>query len=760
MKIPFLYYIGMTGALLAGTACSDDLGQESVPAADALSLHIGWEPFAVSGSPVSLPGENDIASMKAYHFEEGILHKVYEPLAVSDDSYRLPLDRLSGTLYVVANADVLSETGKTQETDWVQTVLTADGPAASNYFTGKVDLASGVKDAAQVPLTLNRGVARLDFRIAVSGEAVEVSHFVVSQAARQTYLFPSAEVRSPEGVAKGDYTICTPDAPLLHDSLGVMYLYEQVNPDLSVSVEAMIDGKSYSFRQSLPDVIRRNTVYAVVLRKDVLDVDARLTVEAWGEGGNTGLYPDFTHRPSVDVAASELPEDVEVSSEKNAVTLSHHAADLVLAVTCDDELELLPLGPASTLTVEALPLEGAFGGTQRFRIHKPLYPPCRPSVEVPLCFRRKGMKHVYPEDVITLCLDANPSLLSGKISFDVNDYAFDFDSYVDNELGVFTLPSDKELVVEYGEGEDPWIKIESAVGEGVCRVLAGWRPNDPTADGHRQEATLVIRNRTDGAAREEYTVSRLNYGLPVTWFHGIWWCKYNARGNSRSFDDQVLSAADPAREAGQTLFQYLESCPPEAFFDLWQWAYQGDSGQGMRVIDCDGVAVMDGYNGNNSVHINRLPADALSPAGYELPSMEDFNRIFDATGTVWVMWDGIHTLKTPWEGHDKVKRLQKRRNDVTVGGTLALPDLITIEMSSPDFPEHEPIVWYGVSAQWNDAGIYHGHYNNMLFGVCSPEGSGWYISGGMSNLYLHKNGAGTKDTRILRFRKSPVEYVY
>ena len=35
-----------------------------------------------------------------------------------------------------------------------------------------------------------------------------------------------------------------------------------------------------------------------------------------------------------------------------------------------------------------------------------------------------------------------------------------------------------------------------------------------------------------------------------------------------------------------------------------------------------------------------------------------------------------------------------------------------------------------------------------------------FINGGMTNLHLSKNGAGTKDTRILRFRKSDVEFTY
>lgn len=231
-------------------------------------------------------------------------------------------------------------------------------------------------------------------------------------------------------------------------------------------------------------------------------------------------------------------------------------------------------------------------------------------------------------------------------------------------------------------------------------------------------------------------------------------------GNSRDFADQILSSDDPAAKAGQTLFEYLGACSPEEYYRLWGWAYLGDSGKGMKVVEQDGMAVMEGYKGGSKVNINRLDPLALSPAGYELPSLEDFNRVFDATGTVWVMWDGTHVLASPWEGHSIVKREQKRKNDIRIG-SLTLSDLIYVAMSSPDFPEYEPVVWYGPSPQWDNTGILHyGHYNNILFSVYAPDGGGWYFGGYANGLYLQKNGAGNNDTRILRFKKSDVEYIY
>ena len=111
---------------------------------------------------------------------------------------------------------------------------------------------------------------------------------------------------------------------------------------------------------------------------------------------------------------------------------------------------------------------------------------------------------------------------------------------------MLTVPDGSSIALDFPPGEDTWAKLES-LGDNRWRVLGGWRPNDPTADGRRQSAIIVI---SDGTLTEEYMFTRRNYGLPVIWLHGVWWCKYNAMGDSRSFEDQILSSEDPAAAAG------------------------------------------------------------------------------------------------------------------------------------------------------------------------------------------------------------------
>lgn len=139
--------------------------------------------------------------------------------------------------------------------------------------------------------------------------------------------------------------------------------------------------------------------------------------------------------------------------------------------------------------------------------------------------------------------------------------------------------------------------------------------------------------------------------------------------------------------------------------------------------------------------------------------MENFERVLNSTsGTIWLMWDGSHT--TAWNGGTNIQRRQRRRNDITVG-TVALSDLIYIQMYNNAEQQYEPLVWYGPGAQWNDDGIKHNHYNAMLWATYSPSnGQGWFYNGTMAGLYPTKNGAGPNDTRLLRFKKSGVEYIY
>lgn len=754
-------------AFLICLSCDDQFAAESHLGSTDRIVCAEISPL-FSENPVDNANDNRIDDIQAYLFDEGVFVKAYSGVKRAEHKYEFQFEALTGNLYIVANASLLpdfqSPAPGLSESQWQETLIHSTDGTAESVYTGVISLSDHTASNPVIPVSLKRVAARFDLRIAVAGSA-EVKSITFKQVLTEAYLFPQSAVISPENSPATDIVLA-PEQPYTSSESGILYLYEQQNPGLKVALNASIDGKEYSLETDLPKKISRNTVYSITLRKDVIDADVQLTVEEWKDGGDTTLKPGIDDRLTIDSTLTQLPPYATVAQEGTRLILSHLATDFIVAIKSDSELEVFPVADPS-LTVEPVsPTElknktaTSLAGINLFRIRKKLYSPNMKTVDLKVYFHRKGLNNSYPEDHIQISMTGNPTTSAGILNFGIDTYTHDFNRYIDNEFGLFTLPAEKEMLVEFAEEEDPWIRIDNESGSNTWRVLGGWRPNDPTANGRRQSATLVIRNRADQSDREEYTVIRRNYGLPVTFLHGVWWCKYNAIKNSKSFDDQILSSADPAAQANKTLFQYLTDCTPEEYYKLWGWAYQGDSGQGMQVIEKDSVIVLERFTRDEKVHINKLPPTTLSPDGYELPSMEEFNRLFDATDYIWMMYNGTHTLRNPWNGHSSVKRQQLRKNGIQVGA-MTISNLIYIALSSPDFPEHEPLVWYGPAAQWNDTGILHsGHYNNILFGVYSPTGEGWYMNGGMGNLYMIRNGASSYDTRILRFKKSDVEYIY
>lgn len=762
----YIQLFGILSAVCLVSACSnedipknEDTPNDENGSVPVRTVNASIKAFQMEGETSSLPGEDSISDMQACLFEEGVLTTVYTEFSKKESQYVLQTDKSSGHLYLVGNTDgqldlqAMKEQKITEE-DWLKTTLnyTHGNVHAPEFFSGMLDL--GKSSESTLHMDLERGSARFDLSLPANS-SLQVKEIVFTHIAQQAFLFPQNPVSSPENTTWEDESIEFPET-LKTSTQGVAYLYEQNGTDVKAQVSIVKNGKETTVESSLPSTLKRNTVYTLSLSEDPVSGSVKLQVIEWENGGEHNLSSE-AGALKVDTKASILPGNVTVNDAKNRIVLPYTATELTLAIDCDDQLEFIQA--PMPLTVQTLGDNSAeTRGKNLFRIQKDRWRLGVPGEEIKLRFHRKGLQQTYPDDYLTLVLTENPTRMEGLLDYN-DSYECHFDRYIDNELGVLTLPESKKLTVEYENEEGHWIKLAAREDNSHSfRILGGWKPNDPTANGRVQKATLVICNN-DGTEREEYTVSRRNWGLPVTYLNGVWWCKYNAMGNSKDFNDQILSSNDPAAKAGKTVFDYLRDCTPEEFFKLWKWQYQGKTTQGMQVIDDNGVAKLEGYSTSN-VHINKLEPTAMAPDGYETPSVEDFDRVLKITKDyLWLMWDGEHS--TAWNGGTKIQRRQRRREDVTVG-QVKLSGLITIAMYSNGTPsQNEPLVWYGSSAQWNDNGILHGHYNNMLWAAYSPEnGQGWFFTGAMNAYYATRNGAGSNDSRLLRFKKSDVEYIY
>lgn len=747
----FSVKIGLLLILLGMVSCAEHLEDMSQGDTSLLKVRGVFSDFASAGAAAGA-GEG-VSEMKACLFQNGLLTKVYKDLQTTDNlEYSLGVNRLSGTLYMLADTEQLIDWNNLQpqsvtEEEWLQMTASSENGQPHPFWTGKVSLDSLTSGKQTLSVNMKRGVARFD--LLVRGTAISVHRLTLKNVRQQGYLFEQNAVSSPKDVTSDDW-VCEFAAPLQKDSVGVAYVYEQKNPELMVSVDVSIAGRSYTLEEYLMEDVKRNTVYTLTVRKELLTEELRLEIEEWNKEGDIALTPDLNSAIHFDVESLILPEGVSVNAGRDVMTLPASALDFELQIDCDNELEWIN-DPSLPFVVE--PVGTTWQDANRFRLRKPLLPPGYPEEEALVRFRRKGLQGVYDEDSLKIVLLANPIQLEGELVFGKDDYLCDFARYVDNELGRMTLPEGYELLARF-QNEDAWIKVEQvSARSNTYRVVGGWRPNDPKADGREQMATLVVRRISDGNETESYQIKRRNYGLPVTKMNGVWWCKYNAIGNSRSFDDQILVPQDPAAKAGKTVLEYLNTCTSDEYMRLWnRSAYIGDTGIGMEAVAEGGTVKLSGWK-NPSVNMGQLDAKALAPDGYEMPAIEYYDRIFNGGwGMRFDQTNGYYTVQSPWEGRAHVYTLSGSRIDLFVGD-VQLPELFHAEVyNKTNGVKDECVTFYGPGAQWGSGGVNH---NKIVIACYSPENNGWFHAPG-----LRRQSIGKENSRIIRFIKSPVEYIY
>ena len=744
-----LKFLGWIGIFLSGlclAACSDEAADKEW-GDETGSLLVAPEVAGYAGSGQTVDDEDEVTDMRACLFEDGVMTQVFEGLSQMDGKYSLPVTAREGTLYMLANTDGMFELESMKgctEAEWLKTTLPLKNGQAVHFLTGKLEL--GVQAKAEQSLVLKRGIVRFD--LSISG-SMAVNSLTLKNAAQSVYLFPQdGDVESPEDVFRSDVTVHFEDA-LVESTSGVIYVYEQENEGLEVLVEAVVDGESKVLTKSVEEkALKRNVIYTLTLRKDASsDNGVTLDILAWEDGGDTSLRPDLDAVITVNQDLSSLPEDVQVMSSGNVLSVPSRGMDFTLALNCDDELEF-----ASTqnplITVETV--SSGSVGENKFIIHKGLFPSGYAEEEVKVFFHRKGLKETYEEDCVTFVLEENPIRLEG-FTFDTQNYTCDFGRYIDNEMGRFILPEGMELIAKF-DNEDPWVKVEEVADESnAYRVLGGWKPNDPKADGRRQSAKLVVRRIADQQETETYTVIRRNYGLPVTYLNGIWWCRYNALGNSRDFADQILSADDPARLAGKTVQEYLSTCSQEDYLHLWNAAYAGNDGVALKAVYKGSKITLDGWRSGESVHINKQEPTSLAPDGYEMPGFDDYRSIFGSF-VIPTSWAEFNPQLGGAEYRSKI--ILEKRSGLQLDGQ-DLGELWSFSVQSIKGQGEEPLTFYGVGCQWDGSGI---NRNWLLLACYNPDVTGWLVKG--SNASLEHNGAGANNTRVVRFKKSAVEYIY
>ena len=175
------------------------------------------------------------------------------------------------------------------EEEWLKKCMTMKDNAPVHFYSGSLSLDDMGNSQTVLPVSLKRGFARFDLNLRTAGVA-SVNSITLKNAAQSGTLFPSATQIATKEVLVKDMTVSF-DSPLTTDTSAVLYAYEQPQGNLEISVDVTIDGKPYTLTKAISGDIKRNTIYTITVRKDVIDVTVEVSFDEWEKGGDTELVP-------------------------------------------------------------------------------------------------------------------------------------------------------------------------------------------------------------------------------------------------------------------------------------------------------------------------------------------------------------------------------------------------------------------------------------------------------------------------------------
>lgn len=697
---------------------------------------------------MDIPSSENIGSVKCLFFkEEGLAYA--GSILPSGSELKLPLEG-AGSLYLIANeggkVDAAVGSG-VSEMSWQEATIGLD--ETGNPLPFMLGKTSVKDDVAEYSVVMKRGVARFDVVYAFQG--TQVKSLSLKGMSDKSYLIERVPLSVPSDAGKVDLKV-SGESLTGADQTGVLYAYEQVNPEATVEVE-MPDGKVHSAK--LPGQIMRNKVYTLQIGRD--GSLHSITVGDWVKEEDEILTPDRETVITVNRELSSLNDKFTVFPDNRGISLSYLPVEADIALNCGEELEYVGGGDSLVEVSQPYPNAATLAERNIFRITKKLVAPNSPSEDVKLQFKRKQLTEVYEEDCLQVVLEKNDDVVEGLLDFDNENYTCDFARYIDGNLGTYTVGEGKTLSVEVAES-NPWVGVvRSSENANSYVVQAGWRPNDPEADGRVQTAKLIVSDSQGN--RQEYTISRRNYGLPVVKVAGNWWCKYNLRGTANDFEDQILCSKDPVKNGN--LLEYLKSCSQEELMAVMGDQYQGGNLEGLPLALSGGKFQYTGFKSSVSVNIN-TQAKQMAPVGYEMPSETDFRRLV-ASNDYKLLYEGmVYNNMMSGDNFFRIEYLHGNRA-VTVDevsyGKIGFYDFCESDYKADN---NRHVVLFGWGHQW-EATAGSVSTDDFLFATNSGNSTSWMMEAwfvDMRGNWFKSSTQNNVKTRTIRCKKSPVEYIY
>lgn len=690
---------------------------------------------------ITTESETNIHTLDAYHFENGILSESFNSLQIDEKGVcRLDIKQKNGMLYFLANdANITSRANLTNNVTTLEEFLQLT--ATADEMTSKSLLMSGHTELdgenASLSVSLKRTVARIDLESAF--QDAEVNSITIRDIALTGLVNEGGDKSVLTNIEKTDLTKDFGEQPFKNKKESLYYLPEQTADGHAVEILMAVNGGWHRLKTTLPP-LKRNTVYTLKVYGNGANLNVEVLTDNWenGDSSESGL----TLKGLVDKESSQLSEGVTVNERGDTVFVPSWNSNFQLTLAAESGAQVSVLGEVEGVTVTPASQSRSLSPVAEFNVSSRQKMPGSKSEYMYL--------DIYNDQIqtgrVVLVFTPNPVQMSGLIEFDQNEEC-NFNRYVDGELASLILPEGKTATLKFAEEEAHWMKL-APEGGNTYRLLGGWKPNDPKADGREQAGELIITNE-DGSHPETYTIRRLNWGLPVVNINGTWWCKYNLRGNVKNFNDQILINSDPAKDS--SLADYLTSCSDNEFLHILGDQYQAGNPNGLKLTHNGASFYYEGYKSQTD-NFGTLAPTVMAPDGYQIPDFDDY-RFFTGSTNFNLGYFNPGAFNNG---------LGQRLNFKVVERNATFQGLQYGPITFYDF-EYEGNHWTlcGLGHQWDATSI---SKMMILLATYGNGGSTWMIEGysnseGRGNWFKY-TGNNAQKTRTIRCIKTPVEYIY
>lgn len=731
--------------LLCGCSRSDDIGATGTGPGPVVEVRFEAEGMQSARSSASATDDSAICSVTGYRFSEGMFREALEgERNGADGSYSFRPTGLSGEIVFVANDGDGLFGWMQPEVSTYEEFMDVDASIGSMVsdgvlMTGRMELSE--MQASTMTVRMRRSVARIDIEVAESG--VEIRSVSIRRIFDRGYVADGRQPATPETAGVSDFSESYGESAFTVGRRTLLYLCEQLNGGMTAEVVAVFGGGVHRMTASLPETLLRNRIHTLKVHGAGAGLRVTVGTEGWEEGGTADSAPAL--KGIIDTESSVLTDRVRISESRDSAYVSHLGGAFRLALHAE---------PGSTVDVEGS-VRGVAADVET--LGRELVPAATVSVESQrrIPGERRGYMYLtvrrgeVHSGRVVVVFEPNPAQFTGGMDFD-EDWVCDFGRYVDGELGRIVLPEGKVARAEFGAGEDSWMKIAEEDGE--WRVLGGWKPNDPKADGREQEGRIVISD-ADGSNEESYVVRRRNHGLPVVNIGGTWWCKYNLRGNAKSFDDQISIQDDPAANA-DGLTDYLNSCGDDELLRLMGDQYQAGNADGLPLRH-DGTSFYHEGMKPSAQNFGTTDPAAMAPDGYRIPGYEEY-AFFSGSNNHNIGGIGTRSYRNMAGEEISVRIIE--REATFLGEPYGIVSLYEFNAGG------ESWVLYGLGHQW-DTTPGNIARKMLLMATYGSSSSGWVMEGYDNDVRPGQNwlkyvANNSTKTRMIRCVKSPVEYIY